>query len=438
MDIQPRSEKDRNANPVAVKKAKKISPVRRKTLNILAITIWMIAFVTSLGFDFIIYVFDTQLSSIKWLVYWPLPRLAAILLISFIAYLTVFNRQKRWFFFIIFYPIVLVFWYLPKHVILKRHWMLGIVIFRSCFSIFRSFKRIFLVGALLIVSIMLLLYARSSATYYASIIFYALLVLYTFISTIRSIFSDGFEVTLTKKLSPFLSKGLRARIAHNAQTTNGTQTPDSIDGSNVSNTNTNTKSELSSEDILGIAVLINRLLLATAKKLGEYKEKYYEYVFAILEMLLLFLFIVYQFALINTCLFFLDSSAFIVNPNSNPTCFHFFYYTFCSFFFQSISTISPMSVLARIFQMSMYVSSVITITIFIGSMISVKVNKKNKEMENVIQTITTEGNTLTTIVLESYNYSDLNQAISELQKSGSSLSQFIMYLSKFLGDIDIS
>lgn len=175
-------------------------------------------------------------------------------------------------------------------------------------------------------------------------------------------------------------------------------------------------------------VLYNRLILFCAKKLSDYQKSGFQIISEIMSFILLILFTILSFALINYGLYKIDYGNF--NYVIEPTFFTFFYYSFENSMFNQISEIVPLKQTAILIYMFQNFFALLWGLILVTLFVQYKKEQKVLALNKVIENIEKQGKELESFIAEQYNLDSIEVAMDKLTEMKSALVNFIYQISK--------
>lgn len=130
---------------------------------------WLYILVTIFFFNIDGYLSQTIFSNCTWVVHYKF--LIIIGSVGLFWAITKNSRFASWFFYIIFYPFVLVFWKVPAFAIKQKSWNFAFALINSLISYFRKFKMNFLFGTAFLISTIVIINSSIRSLLWASISF---------------------------------------------------------------------------------------------------------------------------------------------------------------------------------------------------------------------------------------------------------------------------
>src|SRR5438105_2313605 len=179
-------------------------------------------------------------------------------------------------------------------------------------------------------------------------------------------------------------------------------------------------------------VLYNRACLLISKKLRDYQRSGANVASYVLSLVVLLLFTVMSFALINYALYKV-SPAFYQFTYSKEAFFAFVYYSAGSMFYAANGLV-PVEPLSQFVQLIQFLCALLVLVIFVTVIYSLRNERYSAQLEEVIHSMAKEGRAAEARLLSEFNLDSIDGAIDALQKAKAGLIGFIVYLTKNLGE----
>jgi glucan phosphoethanolaminetransferase (alkaline phosphatase superfamily) len=170
-------------------------------------------------------------------------------------------------------------------------------------------------------------------------------------------------------------------------------------------------------------VLYNRICLFVAKRLRLYQDSGLNIVSSIIAILLLVVFTVLSFALVNFGLFKINPHFF--SSSIVPTFFNFFYYSFNVLLFNPIQDIVATTPTSQVISMTESFFALFLVAIFVSLVLSVRSQKDANELNDLIKDLNEEGTKMEGYIREKYKFNNVEEAMEALQKLKASFTGFI-------------
>lgn len=384
------------------------------TREIIAIGFWFYVFVKLFIFDMDQLVVNKFAPEYAWIL-----NLKFFILIGIVAIVWLFTKNKHiliWFFYIIFYPVIVLFWKIPYFIFKQRSWVLAFALLNAVISFFKSIKFNFIAIAFFLISVVAILIFSSPMLLWLSVLAILTILLIIYIHQFSLVFrpSSIFQVHLK------IFSGIRRR---------GTPSfalDDEIRNLPVEKLNEKQLEKWTTN--LQMSVLFNRLCLFTAKKLQDYQKSGLNVVSYVVTLLLLVIITITAFGANFYGLYKIEGDFF--NLAAEPTFFLFFYYSFNNLLFNSISEVVPVMTISQAAAMIESFFALFLVVILVSLLISVKSQRHSEELSKVIKKIEKEGESMEGFIREEYKLKSIGEAISELEKLKASLVNFIYQITK--------
>jgi hypothetical protein len=316
------------------------------------------------------------------------------------------------------FPLVILFWKLPRFVWRQKSWLFAFAVLNAAIGLIRSFKRDFISGALFLISTVLILGSGNQFVLYGSaLIIFALVVFAYILAFIRGFRPSAVFQTYTT-VFPLIKKGPFLKIDESVR--------------NLPVEMMTTKElELRTTGLQNV-VLYNRVCLLISKKLRDYQRSGANVASYVLSLVVLLLFTVMSFALINYALYKI-SPAFYQFTYSKESFFAFVYYSAGSMFYAANGLV-PVEPLSQFVQIVQFLCAVLLLVILATVIYSLRNERYSTQLEEVIFSMEKEGRAAEALLLSEFNLDSIDGAIDALQKAKAGLIGFIVYLTKNLGE----
>jgi hypothetical protein len=344
-----------------------LSRRQRNVLDVLAVIFWAYAIVKLFIFDFDLYLVHTYAPALLWA-----TQLRFVFVIGAIGLLFLFFKTQTIvasLFYILFYPLIIVFWKIPVFIFKQKSWTLAFALGNSVISFFRNLKQSAIKAALFFISATLIFISTNTYVLAGAggliLILLALSFLVRFISVFRE---SNLLFVYMKALNEW-----REGIAKTKQL------DDELKGLPIK--------ELSSDQLklwssyLESRVLFNRVCLFLARNLREYQKSRLNVASGVFTTLVLLAMTILTFAIVNLAMFKFDSGLYQVV--GEPTFFGFFHYSFKTFLFNSIKEIEAIRPLSQSLAMIENFFALFLGIIFATLLISVRSQRYSDDLEAV-------------------------------------------------------
>jgi hypothetical protein len=174
-------------------------------------------------------------------------------------------------------------------------------------------------------------------------------------------------------------------------------------------------------------VIWNRSLLLLSTKLEKYLKSGFNTVAYVLSVLFLTTLCLVSFAAMSYAVFKAEPGAFLVT--GQPSFFLFLYHSVRTFVFGSVPEITAAASISRVLVMSELGFAVITLTLLVTLLFSVKKEKYNHELTETIQDLKAAGKDVEGLIVKQYRMTT-DEAIREIEKMTNNAMNIIMWLTQ--------
>ena len=277
----------------------------------LAILIWVYAITKIFIFDIDIFLIDRIFPNYTWVINYKFLFLIGIL--SIIWLMTKNRNIILWSLFIIFYPVIFVFWKIPFFLFRKRSWNFVFALIDSIISFFKSLKISFITTSFFLISTFVILGTSNNILLWLSIAILTVILLLVYIQRIVLVVKRSEIYQIYSSFFNFYGKYVRENPVVKDDENIINSAIESMDDDQIDKWISNVQQ----------LVLANRFCVFVAKKLKDYQSSGFTIVSSIFSLLLLVLYTVFTFAIINFGLFKIDQSFYTFSYP--PSFFNFFY-----------------------------------------------------------------------------------------------------------------
>lgn len=321
--------------------------------------------------------------------------------------------------YILFYPIIVIAWIIPKAIYRVGSWNLAIAYINSIFSFFRSLKFNFIVYSILIIASVVIL-ASVNQFYLISISVVGVFGVITtlFITRFIMVFRPSIVYTIHSRIvSTSLSfLGNHFSIKEDLRDLPLKMMSEVQKGQWASNLQT--------------LILASKVCYFLSLKFQEYQKSKYTLVFNGLSLVWLFLMTVFTFSLIHFGIYQVDPTSFQIS-SITPSLFAFFYYSFNIIHFSSVPEILVNGDLPRAVAIAEQVYALLLGVILLTLFSSIKNEKEITEINETVLKIKKQGDELSAKIEKDYKLS-IDDAIVELEKLKSSMVTIIYYITNVI------
>lgn len=399
--IVPVIEIDDKSDAENLKRGKRfINFLGRVVREIIAILFWVYVVVKLFAFDIDIYLMKKIQPGFVWLL-----DLKFFILIGILALIWLVTKSRSvlvWSSFIVFYPVIMVFWKIPSFIFKQKSWILAFAFINAMTSFVKSLKYSFITSAFFLISAAIIFRFSTDALLWTATVTIFVILLMAYVHRLVGIFKpSGIFETHMKVVSEIskrgsflfeLDKGIKnLPIEHLDQSQMDKRTAS-----------------------LQMSVLFNRVCLIIAKRLREYQKSKFSVISYVIAILLLMVLTVFSFATINYGLFKIDANSF--SFSQAPNFFTFLHYSFKTVFFNSIPEISPIAPVVQTVSMIEFFLSFCLLGIFVSMLMSIRGERYTEELNGFIAGVEGQGEKIERFIKDEYKIDTVNDAIAELDK----------------------
>lgn len=388
--------------------------VRNYSLEALAIFFWLYATMKVLIFDLDVWILNSFFPSYEWLLSF---RLIFFFAIVSAVWLWVGTRDAIvWFFYIAFYPLVLLLIRLPIFIFDQKSWVLAVGIFNAIASFLVNLRYRLIFTTIYLSTFMVVVFSDVSRLL---IIASAVLVALILVAYFKS-FMGALKPSMIFQIYSKALKGVRevgyTSFALDEDIRN--KPFEFLDPHQVDRWHTK----------LQTSVLFNRFCLFLAKKLRSYQRSEWRVIPSIFGLLVLVTLTVITFSGVYYALFKLDAGLF--RYTEAPSWFTFLYFSFNNLVLNATAEFAPAVPLSKTIYMLQTFLSFLLIVILVTLVISHRAQKSSSELDEVIAAVEGQGRQMEMFVQNEFNMPSIQVAIDRLKEAKAGLVNIIYWFSK--------
>lgn len=264
--------------------------------ELLSIFIWVYVIIKLFIFDIDIFLVGNLSPNYVWLINYKF-----FILIGILAIIMLVTKNKHilsWSLFVFFYPVILLFWRIPVFLFKKKSWNLVFALIDSIISFFRSFKQTFILTAFFLISAVVILVATNDVLLWISLIVLFSIHFWIYIQKMILVFKPSGVYHVYSKVFSFLGDFVRFNPPPSGPTLvlneKELELPlESMDEKQL---------QKWTAGVQWLA-MFNRVCLFVAKRIKSYQESKFNIISFVFGIMILVLFTVLSFALMNFCLY---------------------------------------------------------------------------------------------------------------------------------------
>jgi len=343
------------------------------------------------------------------------------ILLGLLAIILLVTKNKQlilWSLFIIFYPLLLIFWRIPVLLFRRKSWSFLLALIDSIVPFLKSFRFTFIALALFLISVVVILTVSNPIPLWISMTVMLTFHFWVFLQKFLSVLKPSGADQVYIKIFSFFGELVKFKPVPAAPTAVLSDkelelTLEDMDEKQIQKWTTG---------VLWLA-LFNRVCLFVAKKIKSYLDSRFNIISSVFGILILVLFTVLSFSLLNFGLFKINPNYF--SFQAEPTIFNFFYYSFNIFLFNPIQEIIAKAPIAQIANMVEYLFAIFLIAIFVSLVFSFRSQRETEELNNLIAFLTEEGTKAEGVLKDKYRLNTVEEAMEALQKLNSIFAEWL-------------
>jgi hypothetical protein len=382
--------------------------------ELIAASFWIYAICKLFVFDIDVFLINRISPRYIWVAQYKF-----LILLAMISVALVITKNKYllgWCLYILFYPLILLCWKLPRVAFKTGGWLFVFALANTAISTFTSIKYKFIAFSTFILATFAMLFLSNEILLLASIgclicvlvsAYARMLILVFRPSTIFRVYSR-----MIRKCPGYFEKSLSDREIIDLP-------PDKLTETQVTSRRTN----------LQTILIANRALLFLGRRLRDYQDSRLNAVAYAFNLVLLLIFTVVSYSAINLALYKLDAQEYTLVGSASP--FLFLYYSFHVFLFNGITEVSATGLYSQILSMSEQFFAIILLFILIVLFFSVRSEKYKDELSSAIREAEESGHVLDNLIRSTYRMTQA-EALEEIRRMNSNLIGVIDWLSRDL------
>ena len=408
---EPEINEDLKANQQSKKKSKIVSAFIFLIREVLAILVWGYAITKLFIFDIDNFLLERFMPNYAWLLNY---KFFIIIVIASIIWLITKNAQIiLWSLFVVFYPAIILLWRIPALILKKKSWNLAFAFTDAVIYFFKSVRNTFITTSFFLAGTVIILQSSNRILLWCSITIVMIILLLIYIQRTVLVFRSSGVYQVYSKFFYGLGEYLREKYMFQLDADEAILPFESMKDKQI-------------EHWVGHVqqlVLLNKLCLFVAKKLKTYQESGFNVVAYVFGILLLALFTVFSFAVINYGLFKIDPEWYAFT--ATPSFFTFFYYSFNLLLFNSIQEVAPVAPPSQIAFMTESFFVLFLIAIFVSLVFTFRSQKDAAELTDAINEVSKEGTRVEGYIRDRYKIDSIDIVMSILKEMNASFMGFI-------------
>jgi hypothetical protein len=381
-------------------------------LEIAAIFFWIYAITKLFIYDVDLLIVRTFLPNAAWIV-----ELKFFFIIGVLATIWLFTKSKTiliTILYVLFYPIIVLVWKIPKVLIKRKSWIGAFTFIGIVLSFFKSLKLNTIALALFLIPLAIIWRCNHPFMLWTAASLVCVFICF--------LFSRAFYFAFKPSLLFKVQSSVLSKIWENFK--NQCSPDKEIKGLSIAQM---TEKQLQQwSGALQNAIILNRTCYFLTTKLRDFQRSRINVFYYVTNFFFLVLFTIISFAVVNFAVYKIEPSSFSIG--FAPRFFHFIYYSTNTLFTNSIVDFNPTSTLVRTLATVEVVFGFVLLVILFFLVTTVQSNRHTEEIDLVIKNMRLQGDTLEHFIREEYRLT-IDQAIQELEKIKAGLMKVIYYLS---------
>jgi len=397
---------------------KKKNLIEQLLLEIAAILFWTYAIIKIFIYDVDLLIARSFLPNAVWILEFKF-----LFIIGALATIWLFTNNKTIIIttlYVLFYPIIVLFWNIPKLLIKRKSWIGAFTLIGIILSFFKSLKLNTIALALFLIPLAIIWRCNNPLLLWTASALLCVFICFLFFRAFYFAFKPSL---LFKMQSSVLSKfweNFKSQCS-----------PDK-DIKDLSIAQMTEKQLQQWSAALQNAIILNRTCYFLTTKLRDFQRSRINVFYYVTNFFFLVLLTIISFAAVNFALYKIEPSSFSIG--FAPRFFHFIYYSVNTLFTNSIVDFNPASNLARALSTVEVIFSFVLLVVLFFLVTTVQSNRHTEDIDIIIKNMRLQGETLDHFIRDEYRLT-IEQAIQELEKIKAGFMKVIYYLSS---NIDMS
>ena len=394
--------------------------LRAKLLSLLveavAIVFWIYTVTKLFVFDVDVWVINVINPHLVWVLNYKFPLLLAVIAIAMLV--TRSLPLALSILYIAFYPFVIVFWKIPYFLWRQKSWLLAFAFVNSVISLFRSFKRNFVLTTLALLSALLIWNLTTPVLIYASM------------ACLLGIVGVTYALAFIKAFKPSAVFQVYMKIFPALRTWDFFKVSDTTRGVPVAQLTADQITVRTNE--LQNLVLYNRTCLFVSRKLRDYQKSRINIISYVMSLVGLLILTVFAFALINFGAFKIDPTQYQFTFGQH-TFFAFLYYSAGSMFYATNGLV-PVAAFSQGIQLVQFLCAVVLLLILFTVIVTTMNEKYTVDLGEVIQSVEEQGSAMEGTIRNEFQFDSVATAIVALENAKAGLLGIILLMTRSIGD----
>lgn len=389
---------------------------RRLLREIVAIWVWLYVVLKLFVFDFDIYLIDLLAPNLRWLLDFKI-----LIILAALAIVSMVSNKKGFLLFAAYvasYPIILICWRVPWLILKQKSWVLFFALVNFGIGFLQSIRYTLVSSALYLICFALALLADARPILYGASVGLLIILGSAFLRRFAALLRGDKLFQFYHRAVPWIRSKAILLVKMDESVRNLPVA--SMDEKQIATWTTS----------LEQSVLINRILLFSARKVRDHQKSAFGVVLGVIATIFLWVATVVTFTAINVAAYKIDPTGY--SANSPPTFFTFFNYSFKAMFIASITELTPISLMAKSIEMLNNFFAFLTFAIIAAAFIAVYGQTYNSRLDELIATLEREGEEAESFIRSEFRFNSIDDALAELTRLKSGLLNILLLLTRNL------
>ena len=317
--------------------------------------------------------------------------------------------------YVIFYPVIVLFWKIPFLALKQRSWALAIAFINAVASFFGSIRYNLIIPAVLFAAGSIILFGNSTALISLSTAALLALLLLAYGRRLISIFKTPRVFQIYQKVASWVPK-IR---------TSSCSLDEDIRGLPYE--------QLSAEQAqkwrqnLVTSLLLSRVCLFAARKLRSYSKSGYAKISSVFICAFLIALTVVIFGLINLGLYKIEPTSY--RSTGRPKSLTFFHDSLNRMIFNPISELEPVGALPKLAYDAEALFALFLVAIFVSLLLSARPERQTQDLNETIEKLEAESAAVDLAITVEYRFDTVDTAVAALEKIQSGTTSLIQTMS---------
>ncbi|MCJ2006457.1 hypothetical protein [Methylobacterium sp. J-092] len=369
-------------------------------LDAIACLFWAYTITTLFVFDVLRYLAERSVPDYVWLLDFKV-----VLFLGIAAFAAFFISKLDlvfWSMYILAFPLVLLFWKIPKHVFKTGSLNIIFYFIFTVIGFFRSLKYNIFASFISVASAMIVLLSSSKPMLYAASTCLGGLLLAILASRIISVLKPGDTFIVFRKVMNWWQDATLKKIAEDT------------DFRQFALMNPDDRAVQQQLSNVEFGLLSNRVMLFSAKSLRAYQNSGVTAVSGVFVTTFLFVITTVFFTLIYYAVYKIDAANYCFT--GEPSGFAFFALSFKAMFFTTINELNPTTILAQSVNIAQNFISLFIGVIFVSIIFTSRNQVLSYQLDETIKRLQDDGQAIECAIFGRYQINSMDELMNELRR----------------------